>query len=154
MRTVDTIAIAAPLERVWHHVAHPERWPALLPHYRWVRRLEGLAGGDGVVDMAARRPLGGPLGWPAWMTARIRVEPAAHRVRYRHIAGVTRGMDVAWTLAARADGGTAVTLVHDWAGPPWPLIGPLAASLAIGPVLVRGITSRTLAGIRRAAEAG
>jgi hypothetical protein len=130
-----------------------ERWPDILPHYRWVRRLEGHAEGDGVVDMAAWRPFGGPLRWPTWWTSRIWVEPARHRVRYRHIAGITRGMDVEWTLTPRPDGGTDVTIVHAWKGPGWPLIGGLAASLVIGPVFIHGIASRTLAGIRRAAEA-
>jgi hypothetical protein len=47
-----------------------------------------------------------------------------------------------------------VTIVHDWTGPGWPLIGTLAASWVIGPVFIHGIASRTLAGIRRAVEAG
>jgi len=47
-----------------------------------------------------------------------------------------------------------VTIVHDWPGPRWPLIGRAAASWVIGPVFIHGIASRTLAGIRRAVEAG
>jgi hypothetical protein len=53
-----------------------------------------------------------------------------------------------------ADGGTDVTIVHDWTGPRWPLIGGPAARWVIGPVFIHGIASRTLAGIRRAVEAG
>src|SRR5438132_4186706 len=41
---------------------------------------------------------------------------------------------------------------HDWGGPAWPVIGPLAARLVIGPVFIHGIASRTLAGIKRFAE--
>jgi hypothetical protein len=52
------------------------------------------------------------------------------------------------------EGGTEVTIVHDWAGPPWPLVGPAAASLVIGPVFIHGIASRTLAGIARHVETG
>jgi hypothetical protein len=47
---------------------------------------------------------------------------------------------------------TDVTIVHDWTGPGWPLIGGAAASWVIGPVFIHGIASRTLAGIRRAVE--
>jgi hypothetical protein len=45
-----------------------------------------------------------------------------------------------------------VTVVHDWAGPAWGPLGALAAWLVIGPVFIHGIASRTLAGIKRAAE--
>jgi hypothetical protein len=47
----------------------------------------------------------------------------------------------------------AVEIVHEWAGPRWPLIGRLAADVVIGPVFVHGIASRTLDGLRRHAEA-
>lgn len=153
MRTVDAITIAAPVERVWPHARDVERWPAILPHYRWVRRLEGPEGGDGVVEMSAWRPFGGPLDWPTWWRSAITVHPAEHVVRYRHIAGITRGMDVEWRLMPRGDGATDVTIVHEWRGPAWPLIGSIAARLVIGPVFIHGIASRTLAGIKRAAEA-
>jgi hypothetical protein len=72
-------------------------------------------------------------------------------VYYRHIRGITAGMQVAWELEPAA-GGTDVTLVHDWTGPGWPLVGKLAAEVVIGPVFVHGIASRTLAGIRKHAE--
>src|SRR6266536_2628172 len=79
------------------------------------------------------------------------VERAAREIRYRHVRGITRGMDVVWRVAARGDG-VDVTIVHEWAGPAWPLIGGLAARLVIGPVFIHGIASRTLAGIKRCAE--
>jgi hypothetical protein len=73
-------------------------------------------------------------------------------IRYRHVAGITTGMEVRWQLA-EAGGGVAVEIVHEWAGPGWPLVGRLAADAVIGPVFVHGIAGRTLAGIRRRAEA-
>jgi hypothetical protein len=60
---------------------------------------------------------------------------------------------VVWRLEPAGDD-TEVTIVHDWAGPPWPVIGGAAAAWVIGPVFIHGIASRTLAGIRRAVEAG
>jgi len=48
--------------------------------------------------------------------------------------------------------GVDVEIVHTWKGPTWPLIGKLAAELVIGPVFIHGIASRTLAGIKKAAE--
>jgi hypothetical protein len=153
MRTVDTVTIAAPLDAVWPHAVAVERWPSILPHYRWVTRLEGHHGGDGVVEMAAWRPFGGPLRWPTWWSSRMWIDPTRHEIRYRHMAGITRGMDVLWTVAS-SPGGTTITIVHEWGGPRWPLIGGLAASLVIGPVFIHGIASRTLDGVARAAMAG
>ena len=82
----------------------------------------------------------------------MRVDRAAHVVRYRHVRGITTGMDVEWRLVPR-DSATEVTIVHEWAGPRWPLIGGAAAELVIGPVFIHGIASRTLAGIGRHVEA-
>ena len=135
----------APLERVFAAAAAVERWPAILPHYRWVRRLD-----ENVVEMAAWRPFG-VFKYPTWWVSEMTLDRAADEIRYRHIRGITRGMDVVWRLV-REDDGVAVEIVHTWAGPRWPLIGRLAADLVIGPVFIHGIASRTLAGIKCAVE--
>ena len=150
MRTVDTALIAAPPERVFRHASLVERWPEILSHYRWVRMLDCRVDG-GIVEMAAYRPFG-PFNWPTWWTSEMWIVPERREVRYRHVAGVTRGMDVLWTIESEGNG-TRATIVHQWTGPGWPLIGGIAANLVIGPIFVSGIASRTLAGIRRAAEA-
>jgi ribosome-associated toxin RatA of RatAB toxin-antitoxin module len=149
MRAVDRIAVAASRARVYALAADVERWPLFLPHYRWVRVLERRADGA-VVEMAAWRPFG-PLRYPTWWVSDMRLEPDALTVRYRHVRGITRGMDVAWTIGGR-DGAADVTIVHTWTGPPWPLIGRPAAALVIGPVFIHGIAARTLAGVKREAE--
>ncbi|HTR21139.1 MAG TPA: SRPBCC family protein [Gemmatimonadales bacterium] len=155
MRTTDTISITAPLERVFEAARQVERWPQILSHYRWVRMLERRPDG-GRVEMAAWRPFGSAR-WPTWWVSEMTVEPAAHVIRYRHVGGLTTGMDVRWILRERRapaePHSVEVELVHEWAGPPWPLIGGLAAALVIGPVFVHGIASRTLAGLKRHAEA-
>ncbi len=149
MRTVDRVVVQASLERVFAIAADVERWPSFLPHYRWVRVLERADRGA-VVEMAAWRPFG-PLRYPTWWVSEMRVVPA-QAVRYRHVQGITRGMDVEWRF--QEDGqGVAVTIVHQWVGPDWPLIGRLAADWVIGPVFIHGIASRTLAGVKRFAEA-
>jgi len=149
MQTVDRIHIRAPLERVFEAAAAVERWPAILPHYRWVRRLEG-----NLVEMAAWRPFG-VLRYPTWWVSEMTQDAAAGEIRYRHVRGITRGMEVVWRLVevgGGSEGGVDVEIVHTWAGPRWPLIGRLAADLVIGPVFIHGIASRTLAGIKRAVE--
>ena len=151
MRTVDRSRMRAPVARVLDAAVDVERWPALLPHYRWVRRLEPRGDG-GLVEMAAWRPFGA-LRYPVWWVSEMWVDRTAAAVHYRHVRGITAGMDVVWRLEAAASG-TDVTIVHEWAGPRWPLIGSVAASWVIGPVFIHGIASRTLTGIRRAVEAG
>lgn len=148
MRTVDRIRVRAPLAQVFAQASGVARWPDILPHYRWVRVL-----GGGLVEMAAWRPFaGGLLKYPTWWVSEMTVNEAAGEIRYRHVRGITRGMDVVWRLIEEGDGVEA-EIVHTWSGPRWPLIGGLAANLVIGPVFIHGIASRTLAGIKRAAEA-
>jgi len=165
MRTVDRIAIGAPLAHVFQVARDVEQWPTILPHYRWVRFLERRAGGGGgVVEMAAWRPFGwrrATLRWPAWWVSEMAVDPARGEIRYRHLRGITRGMDVVWRLrgtegmgAQRHSGTVEVEIVHTWDGPGWPLISRAAAALVIGPVFVHGIAARTLAGLKRFAEGG
>ena len=149
MRTVDRLLVRAPIERVFDAAAEVERWPDILPHYRWVTMRE-RSDSRGIVEMAAWRPFGA-LKYPTWWVSRMEVDQANWQVRYQHIEGITRGMDVVWQLA-EGDGTTEVTIVHQWTGPRWPLIGKAAASLVIGPVFIHGIASRTLAGIARHVE--
>jgi hypothetical protein len=72
-------------------------------------------------------------------------------IRFRHVGGVTTGMDVAWTFHS-AGPHTLVRIVHAWNGPRWPMIGAVAARAVIGPVFVHGIASRTLTGLAAEAE--
>lgn len=153
MRTVDRIHIRAPFTRVFSAASSVARWPTILPHYRWVRLL-----GDGRVEMAAWRPFARDLiKYPAWWVSEMTVDRPAGEIRYRHVRGITRGMDVVWRLVEDSESsggseGVNVEIVHTWDGPSWPLIGGLAANLVIGPIFIHGIASRTLAGIKRATE--
>jgi len=151
MRTVDETVMRAPVSAAFTAAADVERWPELLRHYRWVRMLERRPEG-GVVEMAAWRPFG-ILDYPTWWVSEMRVDRETPAVHYRHIRGITTGMDVVWRFTP-ADDGTLVSIIHEWTGPRWPLIRRPAAELVIGPVFVHGIASRTLAGIKRHVEAG
>jgi ribosome-associated toxin RatA of RatAB toxin-antitoxin module len=154
MTTIDEQLVRAPLDRIFALSADVERWPSLLPHYRFVRFQERKRDGGGIVDMSANRPFG-IVQWPTWWRSRMSVqapgEPAAPSIRFTHIAGVTSGMDVEWTFVEMA-GGTQVRILHVWNGPPIPAVGVLAATVVIGPVFVHGIATRTLGGLAAAAE--
>ena len=149
MIQVDRRHVRADASRVFACASDVERWPEWLPHYRWVRFLE-RSGEGGLVEMAAWRPFG-PLRFPTRWVSEMRLESSPPAVRYRHVRGVTRGMDVVWAFAADASG-VAVTITHVWRGPAWPLVGPAAASLVIGPIFIHAIAQLTLAGIARVAE--
>ncbi|HQR18988.1 MAG TPA: hypothetical protein PK948_11475 [Gemmatimonadales bacterium] len=151
MRTVDRLLVRAPAEPMFEAAANVERWPERLAHYRWVRFGQRRPDG-GVVEMAAVRPFG-PLAWPVWWESEMWIDRARLEVRYRHLRGVTAGMDVTWRLEPRGKE-TDVTIVHTWRGPAWPLIRVPAANWVIGPVFVHGIASRTLAGLARTVESG
>jgi len=76
-------------------------------------------------------------------------------VIYRHVEGVTTGMDVEWTFHAEGND-TRVRIVHDWPeGPRWPLPGAARRGIAdriIGPIFIHHVASRTLRGIRQHLE--
>ena len=153
MRTVDERLVRAPAQRIFEIAADVERWPALLPHYRYVRFRDRMHG-TGIVEMSANRPFG-PLRWPTRWVSLMEIQhapgAAVPMIRFRHIQGITTRMEVQWSFAP-VTGGTHVTVLHLWNGPAWPFIGAVAARMVIGPVFVHGIASRTLEGLARVAE--
>lgn len=150
METVDERLVRAPADAIFTVARAVEAWPVHLGHYRWVHILEPANDGGGVVEMAAWRPFG-PVGWPTWWRSEMTVDVLRPAIRFRHTAGITRGMDVEWSFERRGEC-TRVRIVHAWEGPEWPFIGRLAATFLIGPVFIHGIAWRTLAGLARVAE--
>jgi ribosome-associated toxin RatA of RatAB toxin-antitoxin module len=150
METLDERVVRAPVATVFSIVKDVENWPAHLAHYRYVRFRRRTSDGGGIVEMSANRPFG-VVDWPTWWLSEMQVDQARPAVRFRHIGGVTKEMDVEWSFSP-IEGGTHVTLLHVWDGPHWPLIGVVAATAVIGPVFIHGIASRTLAGLAREAE--
>lgn len=146
MQTETTTSIHGPLSRVVELAADVERWPEILPHYRWVTLLEG-GGERKVVEMAARRGRI-PLRWHA--VQEIDRSGPTPRITYHHIWGPTRGMDVAWTFA-ETPVGVDVAIGHEFR-PPWPLVGNAIADKIIGPHFIDYVARRTLQTIRQIVE--
>ena len=121
MRSTIAIDVAAPAELVFRIASDVTRWPDLLPHYVSVRPV-GSARREGelLARMVARRPLFGLLGLGIPVTWRARTwnEPGSLRLRFVHVAGATKGMDVTWRIEP-TDGGCRVSIVHDFR-PGWP----------------------------------
>jgi hypothetical protein len=146
MHAETAVEIRGPLRRIVELGADVERWPQILPHYRWVRLLAGR-GDRRVVEMAARRGRI-PVRWRA--VQEIDRSGATPIIAYRHIWGVTRGMDVAWTFAEEADS-VRVAIRHDFR-PPWPLVGDAIADRVIAPHFIAYIAQRTLCTIKGIVE--
>ena len=151
MRTVDETLCPAPPDVCFRIAADVEGWPDILPHYRWVRFHEKRAFAEGVVEMAAWRNFPG-VKYPTWWVSEMEHDPDQRTVTYRHIDGITKGMDVLWEVRDLGDGSSHLRIVHDWTGPKWPLIGGFAANHVIGPHFINHIAGRTLAGVSAAAE--
>lgn len=148
--TVDELEVRAPVEIIFSLAREVEHWPAHLKHYRFVRFRHKARDGGGLVEMSAYRPFG-LFNWPTWWLSEMAVDEDAPNIRFRHVGGITRDMDVEWNFKKTATG-TLVRIIHVWNGPGWPAIGVFAAHVVIGPIFVHGIASRTLAGLARVAE--
>jgi uncharacterized membrane protein len=146
VKSRTAIHIDAPLERIFPLAAEVERWPELLPHYRYVRRLE-TGNGERRFAMGARR---GPI--PVRWEATQRPLPGERRIEFLHTAGVTRGMEVEWQFEPN-ERGWEVSIKHQLELR-WPLIGEWAARHVIGPQFVEAIARRTLRRVKALAEAG
>jgi ribosome-associated toxin RatA of RatAB toxin-antitoxin module len=146
VHTETKVRIEGSPEEVFGYAARVEDWPSLLPHYRSVRVIEAR-GNERIVEMRARRDR-----IPVWWWARQVVLPSEHRIRYTHLRGVTRGMEVEWRLESNA-GGVVVTIVHDLRLR-WPLVGGVVADWIIGPMFVEPIAGATLRRIKMLVEHG
>ena len=147
METRNQIVMRADPDVIFRLAGEVEFWPAILPHYRSVRVLRRL-GNKRLVYMAASRD-GFPVSWTSiqWL------DPAARRIVFRHVKGVSRGMDVEWRITPRADGAVDVTIEH-WLTLGWPVLGRFAAERVIGPHFVEPIAGKTLRRIKEIAEGG
>jgi len=149
MQTENRITIDAPAARIYDLAAHIERWPRILPHYRYVTLLRD-EGQTRLAEMAASRD-----GFPVTWVSIEELFPERHGIRFRHVRGITRGMDVAWIIEPAPHGaaGTLVRIVHVF-DPPWPRpLGPLVARYIVGGFFVHDIANKTLRRIKELAEA-
>lgn len=146
LHTENSIVIRAPLGLAFQLAAHIDGWPDILDHYRYVRILEEVRPCVRRVKMSARRN-GIPVGW----TSLQETDSMRREIRYHHVGGVTRGMDVVWRFSDVA-GGCTVTIEHDLDSPRWWLRNRLA-KFVVGEMFVKNIADKTLRGVKARAEA-
>jgi len=150
MHSTIAVDVAAPADLVFGIARDVVRWERLLPHYDRSRVIERRADGSVVVEFVARRPfplvgvlgLGVPVAW----RARTWSEPSTRRLRFVHVAGATKGMDVTWRIDPTEDG-CAVAIDHDFR-PRFAVFAGFVDRAFTGP-----IAGRTLATFKALAEA-
>ncbi len=151
MKTTLAVEIDAPPPRVFELARDIARWPELLPHYRKVS-IRSRNDGHVVAQMVAVRHVGRlpvPVTWRAeqWSDAS---DAADLRLHFRHVRGVTRGMEVTWHIRPRA-GGAVVSIEHDFSRR-LPLLGHEFLPAVVNRLFIRPIAGRTLASFRSLAE--
>ena len=150
MHSEIAIRIAAPPDLVFALARDVERWADLLPHYTRSVAVHRRSDGSLVADFVAHRPLirflG--LGLPVTWRSRTWSEPATRRLRFAHVAGATRGMDVTWRIEGEPHANNStVTIEHEFA----PRLPGFAAF--VDRFFTRPIAGRTLATFKALAEA-
>jgi ribosome-associated toxin RatA of RatAB toxin-antitoxin module len=152
MHSELAIDIDAPPDLVFALASDVQRWATLLPHYARSRAVSRTSDGEIVAEFVAHRPLIGVLGLglPVAWRSRTWNEPATRRLRFVHVAGATRGMDVTWRIEPADRAGrsvTAVTIEHEFR----PRVPGFAAF--VDRFFTRPIAGRTLATFKSLAEA-
>jgi ribosome-associated toxin RatA of RatAB toxin-antitoxin module len=148
MHSTIAIDVAAPPELIFSLARDVERWELLLPHYARSRARERRADGSLVVDFVARRPLIGVLGigLPVTWRSSTSNDSKTCRLRFAHVAGATKGMDVTWRIDPLG-GGSRISIDHDFQ----PRVALFAAF--VDRVFTQPIAGRTLATFKALAEA-
>jgi ribosome-associated toxin RatA of RatAB toxin-antitoxin module len=124
-----------------------ERWPELLPHYRYVRVL-AQNGAARTVEMAARHGFV-PLRWTAEQTN----DALRPHIAFHHVKGPTRGMDVEWIFTPLGDDTTRVQIVHRLAFR-FPIAADFFGKYVVSDIFIHGVANKTLARMKQLAEAG
>lgn len=107
MRVANRVLIAADPGIIDRLASDVERWPEVLPHYRWVRVLARRP--DGIlVQVAARRD----CILVSWTSIQRRL-PEQPRILFQHVRGITAGMAAEWRLESRGEL-VEVTIEHDF----------------------------------------
>jgi len=141
MNTVNRIHISASYERLFAMASDIAQWPKILPHYRYVKVSE--RGPQGLVaEMAARH-----WGFPLWWKTLQQPIKEQKKILFRHIGGVTTGMEVQWTFESVGDPGrgqTWLVQIHHQFKPRWGVFRALVADHIIGKLFVTPVANKTL----------
>lgn len=125
----------APRADIFETAANLERWPEILPHYRYIKYLERRPDRS-VVIMAATRS-GIPIKW----TSEEIIDRDRTEVRFHHLKAFTKGMRVVWTFK-ETPAGVLVEITHDL-NFRIPTLAPVADAI-IGDFFIHHVANKTL----------
>ena len=134
----------APKEAIFEAAANLERWPEMLPHYRYIHYLERGENRNRVVMAATRSGI--PISW----TSDQIIDRAKCEVRFDHLKAFTKGMHVVWSFKETA-AGVLVEIIHDLKFRV-PALAP-AADRIIGGFFIHHIAGETLRCLKAYLEA-
>jgi ribosome-associated toxin RatA of RatAB toxin-antitoxin module len=145
MHTANTVTINGDPDRIFELAANIQDWPRILPHYRYVI-VEERDDRHKLARMGASRD-----GFPVKWRATQELVPEEGRILFRHVGGITKGMDVEWRFQPELVG-VRVTIRHELSYPV-PILGPLFAEYVVGRLFVQNIAGKTLNCIKQMVEA-
>jgi ribosome-associated toxin RatA of RatAB toxin-antitoxin module len=106
MHQTNTIIMNATEEAIFEAAANLERWPAFLPHYRYIHYYQ-KGPIRNLVKMAACRGFI-PI---SWVSEQI-IDRERREIRFKHLRAWTKGMNVIWKFR-RLPAGVQVEIIHD-----------------------------------------
>jgi ribosome-associated toxin RatA of RatAB toxin-antitoxin module len=142
--TLNQVVIQGDARRIFELAWAVEEWPNWLPHYRWVHLLAEEAE-KRTVEMAASR-----TGWPVRWISQQWADRERLRIRFRHVGGLSRGMDVEWRIDPGPEG-VQVSIHHDMCLE-LPVLRSGPGRWVVGELFVKAIASRTLACLKARVE--
>ncbi len=146
----NEIVLKGDWAEIWRNARDIERWPVILPHYIQIDILDTFE--DGRKRKAYMKCWWHkimPVSWTTVQTLEPNEDAAQARVRYNHIGGVTKGMEVIWSFEPLGDNSYKTRISHDWI-PNWPIVGGPAAYF-IQTQVVHYIADRTLSTMKKLA---
>ena len=144
MHSSTSMWIQASPREVFALVSDLDRWERSLPHYRYVRILRRTHETTHAAMSARRGPV--PVFWEAIQI----VDHEALTIRFRHVRGLTRGMEVLWSFAPERNG-TLARVDHELDFRV-PLLGGWLARRIIAREFIEPIVKKTLTCFRELAE--
>ena len=147
MHTEIGVDVYGDIEDLWQLASDVERWPVILPHYRYVALL-GADGPRRTVEMAARR------GWvPVRWRSVVEALPGERRILFEHVGGAARGMAVEWRIVQH-DGYVRATIGHDLGDLRYPIVRTRLGRYILAEHFIAPVAGRTLGRMKQLVEAG
>jgi uncharacterized membrane protein len=148
MHSQMAVEIRGDIERVWALASAVERWPEILPHYRYVTVVQERPDPPRqILEMAAWRGRI-PIRW----LSIVELVPAERRILFHHIGGAARGMDVEWRIVQQGDIVRA-SIDHDLDSP-YAIIRSRLGEYILGHHFIDAVAGRTLRRMKELVEAG